>query len=226
MKRILIIEDDLSILKGLEDSLEREHYEVESVTDGEKGYKVALGKKFDLILLDLMLPSKNGMDICRDLRAENIRTPIIMLTSKNEEIDKVLGLEFGADDYVTKPFSLRELQARIKAVLRRFEQGTSKSDTFSFGDIVVDFIKLETTKSGKPLELSSREYEILKLFINHQGELVTRDMLLDEVWGYDFYPTTRTVDNYILNLRKKIEIDPANPEYIITVHKAGYKFKI
>jgi len=227
MKRILIVEDDLSILKGLQAVLQEEHFDVVSATDGEEGYTKAADEKFDLILLDLMLPSKNGMDICRDLRSNGIRTPIIMLTSKNEEIDKVLGLEFGADDYVTKPFSLRELLARIKAVLRRFDhEAPPSSDTFSFGDIVIDFVKLEATKSGNPLELSSREYEILKLFSHHPGELVSRDLLLDEVWGYDIYPTTRTVDNYILNLRKKIEDDPANPKYIITVHKAGYKFKI
>ncbi len=224
MKRILIIEDDLSILKGLQAGLEEEHYEITSAADGEDGYKSAHDEKFDLILLDLMLPGKNGQEICRDLRAEGIDTPIIMLTSKKEEIDKILGLEMGADDYVTKPFSLRELQARIKAVLRRFDQGVKKFDTFSFGEISIDFLKLEAFKGKQPLKLSSREFEILRLFINHESELVSRDMLLDEVWGYDVFPTTRTVDNYILNLRKKIEDDPAKPKYLITMPKAGYKF--
>jgi len=148
-----------------------------------------------------------------------------MLTSKKDEIDKILGLETGADDYVTKPFSIRELQARIKAVLRRFDQGAKKCDSYSFGDISIDFLKLTASKGDQPLKLSSREFEILRLFIQHKSELVSRDMLLDEVWGYDVFPTTRTVDNYILNLRKKIEDDPASPKFIITVPKAGYKFQ-
>ena len=224
MKRLLIIEDDLSILKGLKAGLEEEHYEIVSASDGEDGYNKAKDEKYDLILLDLMLPGKNGQDICRDLRAEGINTPIIMLTSKKDEIDKILGLETGADDYVTKPFSIRELQARIKAVLRRFDQGIKKCDTCSFGDITIDFLKLTACKGEEQLKLSSREFEILRLFIQHESELVSRDMLLDEVWGYDVFPTTRTVDNYILNLRKKIEDDPANPKYIVTVPKAGYKF--
>lgn len=225
MKRILIIEDDLSILKGLQAGLEEEHYQIVSATDGEEGYRLATEGPFNLILLDLMLPAKNGMEICKELRDAGNRTPIIMLTSKKDEIDRVLGLEIGADDYVTKPFSLRELKARIKAVLRRFEENSGKTDTFSFGDISIDFVKFEAVKGGKPLELSSREFEILRLFIEHADELVTRDMLLNQVWGYDIFPTTRTVDNYILNLRKKIEDDPANPKYLVTMPKAGYKFK-
>lgn len=224
MKRILIIEDDLSILKGLQAGLEEDNYEISTATDGEEGYQKALGGQADLILLDLMLPGKNGQEICADLRRENISTPIIMLTSKQEEIDKVLGLESGADDYVTKPFSIRELRARIKAILRRTDSRIQKTDTFSFGEITIDFLKHEASRSGQPINLSTREYEIMRLFIEHEGELVSRDMLLDQVWGYDAFPSTRTVDNYILNLRKKIEDDPANPKYILTIHGAGYKF--
>ena len=224
MKRILIIEDDLSILKGLQAGLEEDNYEISTATDGEEGYQKALGGQADLILLDLMLPGKNGQEICADLRRENISTPIIMLTSKQEEIDKVLGLESGADDYVTKPFSIRELRARIKAILRRTDNRIQKTDTFSFGEITIDFLKHEASRSGQPINLSTREYEIMRLFIEHEGELVSRDMLLDQVWGYDVFPSTRTVDNYILNLRKKIEDDPANPKYILTIHGAGYKF--
>jgi DNA-binding response OmpR family regulator len=225
MKRILIIEDDSSILKGLQAGLAQEHYDIQTATDGEAGYERASEESFDLILLDLMLPAKNGLEICRDLRKTGINTPIIMLTSKKEEIDKVLGLEIGADDYVTKPFSLRELDARMKAVLRRFEQGAKKHDTYAFDDIRINFIKFEAFKKDALLKLSSREFEILRFFIDHEGELVTRDMLLDEVWGYDIFPTTRTVDNYILNLRKKIEDDPAHPKHLLTVYKAGYKFR-
>jgi DNA-binding response OmpR family regulator len=186
-----------------------------------------------------MLPGKGGQDICRNLRSEGIDTPILMLTSKNEEIDKVLGLETGADDYVTKPFSIHELQARIKALLRRASPIKREIDTFSFGNVHLDFIKLEALKNKKPVKLSAKEFEILKFFIKHEGEMVSRDMLLDEegemvsrdmlldeVWGYDIYPTTRTVDNYILSLRKKIENDPANPQHLLTLHRAGYKFRI
>ena len=224
MKRILIIEDDLSILKGLQAGLEEEHYEICVATDGEEGFKMALEGRVDLILLDLMLPGKNGQEICAELRQAKIATPIIMLTSKQEEIDKVLGLESGADDYVTKPFSIRELRARIKAILRRTDPVVQKTDSYSFGEITIDFLKHETLKNGQPVNLSSREYEIMRLFIEHEGQLVTRDMLLDKVWGYDVFPTTRTVDNYILNLRKKFEEDPANPKHLLTVHGAGYKF--
>jgi DNA-binding response OmpR family regulator len=226
MKSILIIEDDLSILKGLQASLEEENYNIITASDGEKGYELAQRENIDLIILDLMLPGKGGQDICRDLRSEGIDTPILMLTSKNEEIDKVLGLETGADDYVTKPFSIRELQARIKALLRRASPIKKEVDTFSFGNVHLDFIRLEALKNKKPVKLSAKEFEILNFFIRHEGELVSRDMLLDEVWGYDIYPTTRTVDNYILSLRKKIEDDPANPQHLLTLHGAGYKFRI
>lgn len=224
MKRILIIEDDLAIMKGLEDSLTEEHYEIFTATDGEEGYMIAREDRQDLILLDLMLPGMNGQEICQKLRNEGITTPIIMLTSKKEETDKVLGLEIGADDYMTKPFSLRELHARIKAILRRNVLIREPITTYKFADLEIDFKRQKTLKNGQPVQFSKKEYEILQFFIQHDDEIVSRDMLLDEVWGYDVYPTTRTVDNYILNLRKKIEDDPTSPKYILTIHKSGYRF--
>jgi DNA-binding response OmpR family regulator len=224
MKNILIVEDDPSILKGLKASLEEEHYHILSATDGESGYKMAQRENIDLVILDLMLPGKNGQDVCRDLRQQGINTPVLMLTSKSDEIDKVLGFEIGADDYVTKPFSIRELQARIKALLRRSAEMRKDIANYSFADIYLDFKKQEATRNKKPLTLSAKEFEILHFFIQREGEVVTRDMLLDEIWGYDVFPTTRTVDNYILNLRKKIEDDPNHPKHIITMHKSGYKF--
>jgi DNA-binding response OmpR family regulator len=224
MKRILIIEDDPAILKGLEVSLKEEHYEVLTAADGEKGYQTGKRANVDLIILDIMLPNKNGQEICRDLRKDGVNTPILMLTSKKGETDKVLGLELGADDYVTKPFSVRELHARIKALLRRKVEIKKDIDDFAFGNVQLDFKKQEASKNKKHLELSSREFNILKHLIQHEGEVVTRDMLLDDVWGYEVFPTTRTVDNYMLSIRKKIEENPAKPKHLITVHTTGYKF--
>jgi len=225
MKHILIIEDDPAILKGLQISLQEENYEMSSAVDGEKGYKLAQLGQYDLILLDLMLPGMNGQDICRELRGQGDPTPIIMLTSKEEESDKILGLEIGADDYVTKPFSVRELQARIRALLRRTDASAqNEMERSSFGSVQIDFKKHEAVNKGKPIKMSTKEFEILHFFINHEQEVIHRDTLLNEVWGYDIYPTTRTVDTFILNLRKKIEDDPAHPKHLITVHGTGYKF--
>ncbi len=225
MKHILIIEDDPAILKGLQISLKEEHYSVTSASDGYAGYKFAQKDNFDLIILDLMLPGKNGQEICRELRAQGNTTPIIMLTSKKEESDKVLGLELGADDYVTKPFSIRELLARIKALLRRSSSGDNFcADSCSFGSVHIDFKRQEATKNNLPVKLSVKEFEILRFFIDHEQEVVHRDMLLNEVWGYETFPTTRTVDTFILNLRKKIEDNPSHPVHLLTVHGAGYKF--
>lgn len=224
MKKILIIEDDPAISMGLQDSLIEEHYEVMSEDDGERGFNKAMKENFDLILLDIMLPSKNGIDICRDLRSNGINSAILMLTSKKEEMDKVLGLEIGADDYVTKPFSIRELLARIKALLRRNAEVINEIEEYSFGNIFIDFKKQEATKNNESIQLSSTEYKILKYLIQHEGNVIARDNFLDDVWGYDSFPTTRTVDNYILSIRKQIEDDPSNPKHIITLHKAGYKF--
>jgi DNA-binding response OmpR family regulator len=224
MKTILVIEDDIATLKGLEETLHRENYKVICSEDGEVGYKKAVNEKIDLLILDLILPSKNGIDICKDLRAQGINVPILMLTSKIEEFDKVLGLEIGADDYVTKPFSIRELLARIKALLRRKAELVKDIEEYTFDDIHVDFKKMLVQKNEKEIHLSVTELNILKYFIEHKGEVISRDKLLDDIWGYDVFPTTRTVDNYILSLRKNLEDDPHSPEHIITVHKAGYKF--
>jgi DNA-binding response OmpR family regulator len=224
MKTILIVEDDPAILKGLTASLREDHYTVLSATDGDKGYAMARREKVDMILLDVMLPGKDGFDICRDLRREGLDTPILFLTSKKEEVDKVLGLELGADDYMTKPFGVRELKARIRARLRRGADHLRELEEFSFGDVHLDFRKHEATKGQKSLKLSAKEFELMKYFIQREGEVVTRDSLLDDVWGYDSFPTTRTVDNYILTIRKKIESDPADPKHLVTVHAAGYKF--
>jgi DNA-binding response OmpR family regulator len=222
MKTVLIIEDDPAILAGLEASLRAEHYVVHSEADGARGFERALKMNPDIVILDLMLPSKNGEEVCRDLRAANNSTPILMLTSKSSEMDKVLGLELGADDYMTKPFSVRELQARVKALLRRAPE-IREPEEFSVGELWVNLRTREVRLEETPIDLTAREFEVLRFFILHPNEVVTRDMLLDKVWGYDQYPTTRTVDNYILALRKKIEPQPTEPKFIVTVHTAGYR---
>jgi two-component system alkaline phosphatase synthesis response regulator PhoP len=224
MKTILIIEDDIATLKGLEETLRRENYNVICSEDGEEGFKKAVNENIDLLILDLILPSKNGIDICKDLRTQGINVPILMLTSKIEELDKVLGLEIGADDYVTKPFSIRELLARIKALLRRKADLVKDIEEYSFDNIHIDFKKMLVLKNEREINLSVTELNILKYFIQHKGEVISRDKLLDDIWGYEVFPTTRTVDNYILSLRKHLEDNPHSPKHIITVHKAGYKF--
>ena len=224
MKRILVIEDDPAILQGLSTSLELEQYEVLTASDGIKGYALAKREQPDLILLDIMLPGKNGYAICRDLRSEGVQTPILMLTSKSDEIDKVMGLEGGADDYVTKPFSVRELLARVRAILRRAPEVAVEMEFIAFGNVTVDFRKMELLKAGSAVRMSARELEVLRFLASHEGEVITREMLLDKVWGYENFPTTRTVDNYILSIRKKIEDDPAHPSHLLTMHTAGYKF--
>jgi len=224
MKKILIIEDDKSILTGLTDNLEIEGYKVLSEMDGEKGLNRAIAEKPDLILLDVNLPSKNGFEICKELRQNNINIPIIMLTARIEEVDKVLGLELGADDYVTKPFSIRELMARIKAILRRRNDIEQDFNEYIFDDIKLNFKNMEANKSGNKIDLSLKEFEIMKFFFKHENEVISRNKLLDEVWGYEVFPSTRTVDNYILMLRKKLENDHSNPKHILTIHSAGYKF--
>jgi DNA-binding response OmpR family regulator len=225
MHKILIIEDDPAIARGLVASLEKENYDVRSHADGLQGYKAALAEAFDVILLDLILPGKDGEDICNSLRASGVSTPILMLTSKGREIDKVQGLEIGADDYMTKPFSLLELHARIKALLRRRAEIRKEPETFSFGDVFVDFTRREVKRNGERLKFSNREFDVLRHFILHEGEIVTRDHLLDSVWGYETFPTTRTVDNFILSIRKKIEQDFSEPQHLVTIHSAGYKFQ-
>jgi len=225
MPNLLIIEDDPAISMGLKDAFEAEQFDVTTAMDGELGLSLASKGKADCIILDVMLPSMNGRDVCRAIRAKGIGTPIIMLTSKGEESDVVLGLELGADDYLTKPFRLAELIARIRALLRRKQAlNTTTAAKLEFGNASIDFDKLEAHLNGSPVKMSVREFEVLKYLSQHDGNIVTREMLLNEVWGYDVFPTTRTIDNYILMLRKKLERDPSAPKHIVTVHTLGYRF--
>ena len=224
MSVILVIEDDPAILRGLADNLRYESYEVLTAPDGETGYKLLTGKKPDLVILDLMLPRMSGYEVCRKARAEGVATPILMLTARGEEADRVLGLDLGADDYVSKPFSIRELLARVRAILRRAQPSRTTPDELRFGGVDVDFRSYEARKDGQPLEMTPKEFQVLRLLASRAGEVVTRDELLNEVWGYENYPTTRTVDNHIATLRAKVEPDAANPRYLRTVHGVGYKF--
>jgi DNA-binding response OmpR family regulator len=221
---ILIIEDDASILLGLEKSLKFQGYDVICAKDGESGLRLATQKSPDLIILDIMLPKLDGYQLCRQLRENNIDIPIIMLTVKEQEMDKVMGLELGADDYVTKPFSLLELLARIKAVLRRTKGAEEHKGSFAFGDVEIDFDGYTVTREGQELDLSQREFDLLTFLISNSGRVLKRETILDEVWGYDYYGTLRTVDNFITRLRQKLEKDSANPQYILTVRGIGYKF--
>ena len=224
MAKTLIIEDEEAILMALEDNLKMEGYEVESATDGEEGFSMAKERDFDLIILDIMLPRMDGFEVCRQLRQASITIPVLMLTAKSQEIDKVLGLELGADDYVTKPFSPRELLARIKALLRRSKQVQQGIDRYTFGAVEVDFKKYEVKMSGRLVYLTALEFSLLHFLVQNKGQVVTRDTILDQVWGKDVYIQPRTVDKHIAELRKKIENDPALPEYIIGVRGVGYKF--
>lgn len=227
MTRILIIEDDASILLGLEKSLKFHGYEVICAKDGESGLQLVAGKKSpDLIILDIMLPKLDGYQFCRQLRENNIDIPIIMLTVKKGEMDKVMGFELGADDYVTKPFSLLELLARIKALLRRARVTEDQMGIFVFDDIEIDYDRYTVTKEGKDIEISQREFELLTFLISGNGRVLKREIILDEVWGYDYSGTLRTVDNFITRLRQKLEKNPANPQYITTVRSIGYKFNL
>jgi DNA-binding response OmpR family regulator len=225
MKKILIIEDEQDLIKGLKLNLSDEGYHVDWALDGMEGLRKAIEEAPDLIILDIMLPEMNGLDVCRELRHKNINTPVIMLTAKGEEIDKVVGLEIGADDYMTKPFSIRELIARIKARLRSSGRDVQPElRLYSFGDIEIDFAGFKASRKGEEMAFTALELDILKYFIHHRGEVVSRDDLLDKIWGYDSFPTTRTIDNHILKLRKKIENDPSHPQYIISVYGGGYRF--
>lgn len=224
MTKILIVEDEKSILMALEDNLELEGYEVSCAKDGEKGLSIAKEQACDLIILDIMLPKMNGFEVCKQLRQTGITTPILMLTAKSQEIDKVLGLELGADDYVTKPFSPRELLARVKALLRRAKQPKQGVKLYRFGNVEVDFKKYEVKKKGKTIHLTALEFALLHFLINNKDQVVHRDSILDEVWGNDVFVQSRTVDKHIAQLRKKVEDDPSNPRYIVGVRSVGYKF--
>ena len=224
-KKILVIEDDPGILLSLKDEFESQGYTVYSAEDGEKGLEIAKQQRPDLIILDIMLPVLDGYEVCKRLRMEGDTTPIIMLTVKDKEIDRVLGLELGADDYVTKPFSLRELMARVKAVLRRTEERAKDLATYNFAQVELDFKKYEAKKKGKKLELTPLEFQMLKLFIQKKEQVLSRDDFLDKIWGEDnTYVSFRTVDSHIANIRKKIEDDPSHPKHIISIRGVGYKF--
>lgn len=224
MAKILIIEDEPGMQLGLRDNLEFEGYSVEVAGDGETGLSMIMEFSYDLVLLDVMLPKLSGLDVCRKVRAAGNKTPIILLTAKGEEIDKVLGLELGADDYVTKPFSLRELLARIKAIMRRSGEVAIPEDEVEIGKLTVNFTKYMARDEQGEVKLSHKEFEILHYLYDHKNEAVSRYGLLEEVWGYDEgQPTTRTVDNFILRLRQRVENDPKDPRIILTVHGSGYK---
>jgi len=226
MSLVLVVEDDAAILRGLQESLRLEHHDVLCASDGETGYQLAMGKKPDLVILDLTLPRMGGFEICRKLRAERFTAPILMLTARGEESDRVLGLDLGADDYVTKPFSVRELLARVRALLRRQEKTDTLPDEVRFDDVVVDFRRCEVTKQGAAVDLTRKEFGVLRLLAAKTGEVVSRDSLLNEVWGYESYPNTRTVDVHIALLRSKLENTPGSPRRLITVHGIGYKLVI
>ena len=221
MTRILVVEDDPAMSVALRDGFEFEKHTVAMAADGEEALRAASGH--DVIILDVMLPKKSGLDVCRELRKSGNNTPIIMLTARGQEFDKVVGLKLGADDYITKPFSFMELLARLEAVMRRTRREAAP-DVVSFGDVSLDFRKYRATKSGDPLDLTQREFRILRYFFDHANAVVTRETLLQHVWGYDPSAFTRTVDTHIARLRQKIETVPAEPRHLLTVHRAGYRF--
>ena len=222
--RILIVEDEPAMVAGLRDNFEFEGYEVISAEDGVSGLERALSDNPDLIVLDVMMPRMSGLDVCKQLKARKPSVPIIMLTARGQEIDKVVGLELGADDYVTKPFSIRELMARVKAVLRRVAPQGTPPEVYKFSDVEVNIRGNEVLRDGAPVELSAKEFALLSYFIAHPAETLTRDRLLDAVWGYENYPNTRTVDTHIVHLRQKLEPNPEEPRFILTIHGSGYKF--
>ena len=224
MARILVVEDDPAILRGLSDNLRLESYEVVTAADGEAGDRLAHEARPDLIVLDLMLPKLSGYELCRRLRSEGLTTPILMLTARGEEADRVFGLDLGADDYVTKPFSVRELLARIRALLRRAHPPRPLPDELRFGDVVVDFRSYEAKRGGTPVDMTPKEFQLLRLLAARAGEVVSRGELLEDVWGYETLPNTRTVDNHVASLRAKLEPDAPETRHIQTVHGVGYKF--
>jgi two-component system alkaline phosphatase synthesis response regulator PhoP len=224
VKRLLLVEDEPGLVLTLTDRLTREGYSVESATDGERGLERAAGHAFDLVLLDVMLPRLGGFDILRELRQRGIETPVVMLTARGQVVDKVTGLKLGADDYITKPFEMVELLARIEAKLRRAPVNLHPAEAYQFGDIRVDLRRAEVIKDGAVVEFSAREFQLLRYFIEHRGTTVTREALLNQVWGYNAMPSTRTVDVHVAWLRQKIEPNPRHPQFIVTIHGLGYKF--
>jgi two-component system alkaline phosphatase synthesis response regulator PhoP len=224
-RRILVVEDEPGLIVTLGDRLKSDGFNVGIASDGPAGLMRATREPWDVILLDVMLPGASGFDVCRDIRRQGITTPIIMLTARGQTVDKVLGLKLGADDYLTKPFEMLELSARIDVQLRRQAAGPGATPTeYRFGDVVVDMRRAEVTRGGEHLDLSAREFLLLKYFVEHRGATITRDELLNEVWGYQSMPTTRTVDVHVAWLRQKIEVNPRRPQYVLTIHGLGYKF--
>jgi DNA-binding response OmpR family regulator len=226
MSLVLVVEDDPAIQLGLKDNLECEGHNVLTASDGVAGYRMARERKPDLTILDLMMPKMNGLDVCRNLRAEGFQSMILVLTAKGEESDRVLGLDLGADDYITKPFSIRELLARARALLRRARAVAALPAELRMGDVVIDFLRYQATKGGMPLKMTRKEFGVLRLLAARAGEVLTREELLNDVWGLENYPTTRTVDTHITSLRKMIEDDPAAPSRIITIHGVGYRLLV
>jgi len=224
LSKILIIEDEPDMVLGLKDNFEFEGYEVATAADGAAGLERARAQKPDLVILDIMLPKLSGLEVCKTLRSEGFEAPIIMLTARGQEIDKVVGLELGADDYVTKPFSIRELLARVRAILRRTDGTKKRLSRYRFADLELDFETYRAKKAGEPLDMSPREFELLRYLIERKGETVSRDRLLEDVWGYESYPSTRTVDTHIAKLRAKIGDSGSEPRHILTIHGMGYKF--
>jgi len=228
MPKILVVDDEQNMRTGLKDNLEFEGYEVDTANDGEQGLKKILDNSYNLIILDVMMPKKSGFDVCKEVRKAGITTPVILLTAKGDEIDKVVGLEIGADDYVTKPFSLRELLARVKAILRRGENLVMNESAreVKIGKLEINFDGYKATLKNRDVQMSHKEFEILHYLWKRRNSTVSRDDLLTEVWGYDENPSTRTVDNFILKLRQKVEVDSNHPQVILTVHGIGYKLVI
>lgn len=224
MEKILIVEDEESILMGLEDNFKLEGYEVAGATDGLQGLSMAKERQYDLIILDIMLPKMDGYEVCKQLRQVGMKVPILMLTAKSQEIDKVLGLELGADDYVTKPFSPRELLARVKALLRRSRMMQEETEVYCFADVEIDFKKRQAVKKGESVHMTALEFSLMHFLIKHQDRVLDRTTILDEVWGRDVFVLPKTVDTHIGHLRKKLEDDPANPKHIIGVRGTGYRF--
>jgi DNA-binding response OmpR family regulator len=223
-QKILIVEDEPDMVLGLRDNFEFEGYVVVTASDGAAGLEKARAEKPDLLILDIMMPKLSGLEVCKTLRGEGFEKPIIMLTARGQEIDKVVGLELGADDYVTKPFSIRELLARVRAILRRSDGSKRRLARYRFSDVELDFEIYRATRAGEPLEMSPREFELLRYLIERKGDTVSRDQLLEDVWGYESYPSTRTVDTHIAKLRAKIGDSGSEPRYILTMHGSGYKF--
>jgi DNA-binding response OmpR family regulator len=222
--KILIVEDEPNMVTGLRDNFEYEGFQVVTAQDGVEGLERALKESPDLVVLDVMMPRMSGLDVCKQLKAKRPSMPIIMLTARGQEVDKVVGLELGADDYVTKPFSIRELLARVKAVLRRAQTLPKEEERYAFGDVEVNLRSYQVLRGGQPVEFSGKEFDLLKHFLCNSGQTLSRERLLDEVWGYENFPTTRTVDAHIVRIRQKLEPVPDSPRFFLTVHGVGYKF--